>query len=76
MAGVAPYEVDAVAVANATHSTYAAAHWEGVYPKDWKRKALIGMSKVGLAAKTTAIAISPRAVAMAMTDSFSRRRAM
>ena len=49
LGGVRPEDVDAVAVSNTTHSTYAAAHWEGLYPKDTKRKILIGLSKMGVA---------------------------
>jgi carbamoyltransferase len=48
LAGVEAKELDAVAVANTTYSTYAA-NWEGLYPKDLKRRALIRLSKMGLA---------------------------
>ncbi len=49
LAGVGRKDIDLVSVANKTHSTYAAAHWEGLYPKDIKRKILIGLSKLGVA---------------------------
>ncbi|MDA0747450.1 MAG: hypothetical protein O2954_13095, partial [bacterium] len=48
LAGVGMQDLDAVAVANTTYSTHAA-HWEGLYPKDLKRRALIQLSKLGLA---------------------------
>ena len=48
IAGIEPEDLDAVAVANTTNSTYAA-NWEGFYPKDLKRKALIWLSKLGIA---------------------------
>ena len=47
LAGAAPEDIDAVAVANTTYSTYAA-NWEGLYPKDLKRRMLIRLSKLGL----------------------------
>ncbi len=49
LSGVSRSKIDVVSIANQTHSTYAAAHWEGLYPKDIKRQILIGMSKLGLA---------------------------
>jgi carbamoyltransferase len=49
LAGVEISDVDVVSVANQTHSTYAAAHWEGLYPKDIRRRILIGLSRMGLA---------------------------
>ncbi len=48
IAGMTPEDLDAVAIANTTHSTYAA-NWEGYYPKDLKRRILIRLSKLGLA---------------------------
>lgn len=49
LAGISRSDVDVVSIANQTHSTYAAAHWEGLYPKDLKRQILIGLSKLGVA---------------------------
>ena len=49
LAGVSGSDIDVVSLANCTHSMYAAAHWEGLYPKDFKRKVLIGLSKLGAA---------------------------
>ena len=48
LSGLSPVDIDAVAVGNTTHSTQAA-HWEGLYPKDLKRRALIRLSRLGLA---------------------------
>ena len=48
LSSLSPSDIDAVAIANTTHSTEAA-HWEGVYPKDFKRRALIRMSQLGIA---------------------------
>ena len=45
LAGVHPEDLSAVAVANTTNSTYG----ESFYPKDLKRRALIRLSKLGLA---------------------------
>lgn len=47
LSGVTIKDIDAVAVANTTCSTYAA-DWENFYPKDLKRRALIRLSKLGL----------------------------
>lgn len=47
--GVTATDIDLVSVTNTTHSTYAAANWEGLYPRDIKRKVLIGLSKLGVA---------------------------
>ena len=49
LSGVDVADIDVVSVANTTHSTYVAAHWEGVYPKDFKRQVLIALSKTGIA---------------------------
>ncbi|MBS13317.1 MAG: hypothetical protein CME19_17145 [Gemmatimonadetes bacterium] len=49
LSGVDRSDIGVVAIANQTHSTYAAAHWEGLYPKDFKRQVLIGLSKMGVA---------------------------
>lgn len=48
LAGIHPSDIDLVAVANTTHSTYAP-DWENFYPTDLKRRALIRLSKLGLA---------------------------
>ena len=48
LGNVSPQEIDAVAVANTTNST-AAAGWDNYYPKDLKRRALIHLSKLGIA---------------------------
>ncbi|MBT3604266.1 MAG: carbamoyltransferase [Candidatus Latescibacteria bacterium] len=47
-ANVHPQDIDAVTIANTTHSTNAP-NWEGFYPKDAKRRALIRLSQMGLA---------------------------
>ncbi len=48
LAGVHPKDLSAVAVANTTNSTYVP-FGESFYPKDLKRRALIRLSKLGLA---------------------------
>ncbi len=48
IAGFRAEDVELVAVANTTHSTYAP-EWENLYPRDFKRRALIRLSRLGLA---------------------------
>ncbi|MFT5370422.1 MAG: carbamoyltransferase [Candidatus Latescibacterota bacterium] len=47
-ANLQPTDIDVVTIANTTHSTNAP-NWEGFYPKDFKRRALIRLSQMGFA---------------------------
>lgn len=47
-ANLQPSDIDAVTIANTTHSTNAP-NWEGFYPNDFKRRALIRLSQMGFA---------------------------